>query len=264
MKRVIGYTEGEGVGPELFARVFRELDIPSSVSFKRCSNLMEAVNRAQRGEIQGLVTGPVHKASLQKLDGQSYAGQTEFLHAYLGVDEEPPLMVFIGGPFVLGLATVHLPISKVSDALTKPLLRAKLHRLLKGSSEYFKKPPQEVRVAILGLNPHAGESGLLGTEEIEVIEPVVAEFQNSGYRVRGPLSADGFWLHHQGQYDAVFSMYHDQGLGPYKLLAAGKAANVTWGLRIPRTSPAHGTADELVGTGLADSGSLETAIRLIV
>lgn len=261
--RTIGYTLGSGVGPELFLIALRKIQIPQDTRLVQCDSLIDAINRAQRGEIQGLVTGPVHKSILQNLDGKSYPGQTELLHAHLAADSKPPLMVFVGGPFVMGLATVHIAVREVSQALTQESLSAKLERLLMGTAQILSKPVLDVKVAVLGLNPHAGEGGLLGDEEIRVITPVVKDFQKQGYQVSGPISADGFWAYYQGGYDAVMAMMHDQGLGPYKLLAKGRAANLTFGLKIPRSSPAHGTADDLVGTGRASPESLITAFETV-
>lgn len=259
----IGYTLGSGIGPELFPVALKKARVPKDTQFLKCENLMHAIKLAQTGEIQALVTGPVHKSILQNIDGKSYPGQTELLHAYLAVDEKPPLMVFVGGPFILGLATVHLPVSQVSQAITQENLTQKLERLITGSASMLGKPEKEIRVAVLGLNPHAGEGGLLGDEEIRVISPVIKVFKQKGYQVTGPLSADGFFGFYHGGYDAVMAMMHDQGLAPYKLLAHGKAANITLGLKIPRASPAHGTADDLVGTGFASPESLIMAIELV-
>lgn len=261
--RVIGYTLGSGIGPELFPIALKRARVPADTRFIECENLMHAIQRAKAGEIQALVTGPVHKSILQNIDGKSYPGQTELLHAYLAADSKAPLMVFVGGPFILGLATVHLPIKQVSQAITHESLTQKLERLISGSAQMLNKPEKEVRVAVLGLNPHAGEGGLLGDEEILVISPVIEAFQQRGFQVTGPFGADGFFGYYQENYDAVMAMMHDQGLGPYKLLAHGKAANTTLGLKIPRASPAHGTADGLVGTGLASPESLIAAIESV-
>lgn len=260
---VIGYTLGLGIGPELFPIALKKARVPVGTRFIECENLMHAIKLAQAGEIQALVTGPVHKSILQNIDGKSYPGQTELLHSYLSVDDKPPLMVFVGGPFILGLATVHVPVKQVSQVITRELLTQKLERLISGSAQMLNKPEKEVRIAVLGLNPHAGEEGLLGDEEILVISPVIQAFQQKGYLVQGPFAADGFFGYYRGDFDCVMAMMHDQGLGPYKLLAHGKAANMTLGLRIPRASPAHGTADGLVGTGLASPESLIAAIESI-
>lgn len=259
--RVIGYTLGFGIGPELFPIALSKVRIPNDVKFLKCDSLMQAIEFAQAGEIQALVTGPVHKNILQNINGKSYPGQTELLHDYLAVDLKPPLMVFAGGPFILGLATTHLPVKQVSQAITHESLTFKLERLITGTAQMLHKSEREVRVTVLGLNPHAGEDGLLGDEEQLVISPVIKEFQTKGYQVTGPVAADGFFGY-LCPTDAVMAMMHDQGLAPYKLLAQGRAANLTWGLKIPRTSPAHGTADDLVGRGKASPDSLVCAIEM--
>ncbi|MEI6804933.1 MAG: 4-hydroxythreonine-4-phosphate dehydrogenase PdxA [Myxococcaceae bacterium] len=259
--KVVGYTLGSGIGPELFKIAFAKARIPKNIKFVLCESLSQAIQLAEAGDIQALVTGPVHKSILQNINGKSYPGQTELLHNYLGIDSKPPLMIFVGGPFVLGLATVHVPIKLVSQALTRENLSQKLERLITGTAQLLKKPEHEVRVIVLGLNPHAGENGLLGDEEKLVIEPVIRDYKNRGFQITGPVPADGFWGYLPGNIDAVMAMMHDQGLGPYKLLTQGRAANMTLGLKIPRTSPAHGTADSLVGTGKASPESLIQAIE---
>ncbi len=273
----IGITPGMGIGPELLERALSSLRGGEAEAAIHIFNspdpyeaLMQAIYAAQRGEIGALVTGPVSKDILR-----GYPGQTELLHENLKIDSKPPLMVFIGGPFILGLATVHVSIRQVSEFLTRETLTLKLERLIAGTAVHLGLPEKDTRVTVLGLNPHAGENGLLGDEESRVIEPVIRDFQARGYQVTGPVSADGFWGYlplpfweragvrgpEQAGPHAVMAMMHDQGLGPYKLLCQGKAANLTWGLKIPRASPAHGTADHLVGTGLAKPDSFVLAIQ---
>lgn len=263
--RRIGYTLGTGIGPELFPIALAKARVPKETQFVLCENLLEAIGLAQEGKIQALVTGPVHKSILQNIRGKSYPGQTELLHEYLAIDSKPPLMAFVGGPFVLGLATVHVPIQEVSKNITQENLSQKLERLITGTAQLLQKPESEVCVRVLGLNPHAGEDGLLGDEENFVIRPVIHTFQQKGFKISGPVPADGFWGYgyKSPQIDAVMAMMHDQGLGPYKLLTQGRAANITFGLKIPRSSPAHGTADDLVGTGRASAESLIQAIELV-
>ncbi len=264
----IGITPGMGIGPELLERALLSLRASIDDEAIHIFNspdpheaLMQAIYAAQRGEIDALVTGPVSKDILR-----GYPGQTELLHEHLKIDSKPPLMVFIGGPFILGLATVHVPIRQVSEFLTRESLTQKLERLITGTAKHLGIPEKDTRVTVLGLNPHAGENGLLGDEESRVIEPVIRDFQTRGYQVTGPAAADGFWgyLPQDNLPHAVMAMMHDQGLGPYKLLCQGKAANLTWGLKIPRASPAHGTADHLVGTGLAKPDSFMLAIETVI
>ncbi|MEI6790276.1 MAG: 4-hydroxythreonine-4-phosphate dehydrogenase PdxA [Myxococcaceae bacterium] len=262
---VIGYTLGSGIGPELFPVALQKARVPKDTKFLLCENLLQAIELANSGKIQALVTGPVHKSILQNINNKSYAGQTELLYDYLAVDSKSPLMCFVGGPFVLGLATVHVPIREVSKHITHESLTQKLERLITGTALLLGKAEHEVHVIVLGLNPHAGEDGLLGDEEQLIITPVIEEFKQKGFQIEGPVPADGFWGYgyQKGNIDAVMAMMHDQGLGPYKLLTKGIAANLTFGLKIPRASPAHGTADELVGTGMASPDSLVKAIEVL-
>ncbi|MES2503258.1 MAG: 4-hydroxythreonine-4-phosphate dehydrogenase PdxA [Myxococcota bacterium] len=268
----VGYTLGMGIGPEIFPLALERARVPAGTEFILCGNqhdpqgaLLHAIELAKLGEIGALVTGPVRKSILENIDGRSYPGQTELLHAHLAADASPPLMCFAGGPFLLGLATVHTPIREVSSLLTEKLLSQKLQRLIEGAAKMLNKPEKQVHVTVLGLNPHAGEGGLIGDEEQLVIEPVIQRFQKEGYQVVGPTPADGFFGYrmHQFKTDAVLAMMHDQGLGPYKLHCKGKVANLTFGLKILRASPAHGTAEDLVGTGRANPDSLIKAVEIL-
>jgi 4-hydroxythreonine-4-phosphate dehydrogenase len=227
--------------------------------------LLAAVEGAREGRFHAIVTGPVRKPALQDVRGHAFPGQTELVHHFLGADEDEPLMCFTGGPFVLGLATVHLPLREVSDALTRERLRLCLRRLADATRRVL--GVDAPRLAVLGLNPHAGEGGLLGHEEQDVIRPALEEARAQGFLVEGPLPADGFFasLRHRAPGavpQGVLAMHHDQGLGPYKLLAEGRGVNLTWGLKVPRTSPDHGTADDLAGMGVADASSTKAALEL--
>lgn len=232
--------------------------------------LEAACQAAARGEVDALCTGPLRKGALQALPGGPYPGQTEFCHAYLAVDDQGPLMCFLGGPFVLGLATVHIPLRDVPARLTPALLDLAIARLddlcrhLR-AHDANALAPASPRLAVLGLNPHAGEGGLLGCEENDVIAPALAHARRRGVDVRGPLPADGFFARvHRATAaelpDGVLALFHDQGLCAYKVLSAGRGVNLTWGLRVPRTSPDHGTADDLAGTGRADVASTAAAL----
>lgn len=243
--------------------------------------LLRACVAAARGDIHGLVTGPVRKSALvvdeagpNGVGREHFAGQTELVHKYLHDDDGPPLMVFAGGPFVLGLFTVHLALSEVPKKVkAAPLERA--IRQLREAGAALVAPTGEAGVVVLGLNPHAGEGGLFGDEEEKIMKPLLKKLQAAGIDVKGPVPADGFFAdvarHKKGLttmrgVHAVLAMHHDQGLAPYKLLVGGEGTNITWGLRVPRTSPDHGTADAIAGTGVADPGStiaaLKTAVRL--
>jgi 4-hydroxythreonine-4-phosphate dehydrogenase len=234
--------------------------------------LVRACEAGARGELDALVTGPVRKKALV-VDGISWPGQTELCHRFLRADDDPPLMIFAGGPFLLGLATVHLPLGAVPAALTAHGLDVAVARLEDAARRIgARRRPQLI---VLGVNPHAGEGGLFGREELDVVAPAIERARARGCAVRGPVPADGLFadlargaLHEGGRGrrrtmpDAVLAMHHDQGLAPYKLLVGGEGINVTWGLRVPRTSPDHGTADALAGKGKASALSMQRALEL--
>ncbi len=209
------------------------------------------------GDFDALVTGPVHKGVINEA-GFPFSGHTEFLAQRCGAD---PLMLLTAPGLRVALATTHLPLAEVSRHLTRPLLERVL-RILHGelSSRFGIARP---RILVCGLNPHAGEGGHLGREEIEVIGPVVAGLRAEGMALSGPLPADtAFTPRALAGTDAVLAMYHDQGLPVLKHLGFGRAVNLTLGLPILRTSVDHGTALELAGTGRAELGSLEAALGL--
>ncbi len=230
--------------------------------------LLKAIDLAKNNQVQAIVTGPVRKSALLNIGGaSSFPGQTELLHHYLPLDKDPPLMCFSGYDFLLGLATIHAPLKQVSNLLTTKHLQNCLTRLNQAAAVFFHLDPTQIRLAVLGLNPHAGEDGLIGDEEITIIKPAIIELQKTGMRIDGPLPADGFFgnLSHTNKDKlphAVLAMYHDQGLIPYKLLGQGNVTNITFGLTIPRTSPAHGTADDIAGQYSASPDSLVAAIEL--
>ncbi len=220
--------------------------------------LDRAVQDIQKGLIDTLVTGPIHKHAMSKA-GFPYAGHTEFLTEQLG--NGPSLMLMVGDQMRVGVATDHIPISEVSEKLSKELLLAKLGVMQRSLKEDFgiEKPI----IAVLGLNPHAGEDGLLGNEEIEVIRPAIVEMKKKGYLVSGPHSADGFFG--SGEFrkvDGILAMYHDQGLIPFKAINFGQGVNFTAGLQIIRTSPDHGTAHKIAGQNAADPSSFRKALFL--
>lgn len=217
-----------------------------------------SVGRILAGEARGLVTGPIHKARLRDR-GFTYSGHTDFLGALCGRDR--PVMAFVGGKLRVALVTVHIPLAEVSaslsvDAITHTVrtAHAALERDLGLASP---------RIAILGLNPHAGESGVLGREELDVIGPAVATARQEGIDARGPVSAETAFLQAlDGKFDMIVAMYHDQGLAPLKLVDFGRSVNWTLGLPIVRTSVDHGTADDIAWTGKADPSSMEAALCL--
>lgn len=208
-----------------------------------------------------LVTAPIDKARCQAL-GFAHPGHTEYLAARAGVDEFAMLMA--GDRIRVALATIHIPLREVPQALSAAKI-VSVGRLLSESlvRDFGIARP---KVGVLGLNPHAGEQGVLGREEIELIEPAIETLRGvvpEGVEIVGPLPADtAFFAHQSGELDGVVAMYHDQGLGPFKLVHFTDGINMTLGLPFVRTSPDHGTARDLVGTGKADVASMAAAIRI--
>lgn len=229
-------------------------------------SLNHAVRLGKTREIDAIVTGPVDKACLINVDGQSFRGQTEFFSHHLG-GEKPAMMTFMGGPFIMSLLTTHLPLAEVARSITSHRLENHVRAVAFYAGRILNKDQRAVSIVVLGINPHAGEDGLLGHEEEAVVKPVIAALCADGFYVRGPVPADGFFAYfHEWSKDSipdvVVAMYHDQGLIAYKLLAKGCGVNVTLGLSVPRLSPAHGTATELVGTGRACHKSSVRAIQV--
>ena len=220
--------------------------------------LERAVDGCLSGRFQALVTGPVQKSVVNEA-GIAFSGHTEFLRDRCGAADV--LMLLQGGNMRVGLVTTHLPLVEVPAALTRALLESKLSLLLGGLSDHFGLAAP--RVLVTGLNPHAGESGHLGREEIDIIEPVCAAFRAEGAQVVGPVAADtAFTPQSLADIDAVLAMYHDQGLAAIKANSFGDAVNLTLGLPFIRTSVDHGTALHLAGSGKADVGSLRAALQL--
>ncbi len=209
-------------------------------------------------EVDGMVTAPVHKGVINEA-GIAFSGHTEFLQKLCGV--ERVVMMLATDELRVALVTTHLPLRDVADAITPERL-SQVTRVLDADLKTFfgiAKP----RILVAGLNPHAGEGGHLGREEIEVIEPTLDKLRGEGINLTGPLPADTlFTPHWLDNADAVLAMYHDQGLPVLKFQGFGRAVNITLGLPIVRTSVDHGTALDLAGTGKADAGSLHTAIRM--
>jgi 4-hydroxythreonine-4-phosphate dehydrogenase len=282
----IGITLGDcaGIGPEIVDLALKSGRLPDSAEYKivgkysGCSlgkptletaraaaaALEEAVTLARRGELDAIVTGPVHKARMYEA-GFKFPGQTEFFAARCGIKNFA--MCLTGGKVTVALVTTHIPLSEVSRALKQAnIVRVGL-LLANFLSARSKTAP---RIAVAGLNPHAGESGRMGREEIEIIAPAVEELNRSSITdhrslFSGPHSPDTvFHRAIAGEFDAVLCMYHDQGLIPLKLHAFHSGVNVTLGLPFPRTSPDHGTAFEIAGQGIARPDSMIAAINLAV
>lgn len=217
-----------------------------------------AVDGCLRGEFSALVTAPVQKSLINDA-GIPFSGHTEYLAARCGTSS--PVMLLVSGALRVALATTHLPLRAVPDAITCDGLIATLQVLASGLHALF--AIARPRIAVCGLNPHAGEGGHLGTEEQRLIEPAIAAARAQGIEVQGPFPADTLFVpRNLESFDAVLAMYHDQGLPVLKHAGFGAAVNVTLGLPIIRTSVDHGTALDLAGTGRADAGSLLAAIQL--
>lgn len=221
--------------------------------------LERAVQGTLAGEFAAIVTAPVHKGIINDA-GIPFTGHTEFFAERTAAS---PVMMLASGPLRVALATTHLPLREVSAALTIDSLCTTL-AILDGDLKRW-WGMERPRIAVCGLNPHAGEGGHLGDEEIRVIAPAVERMRRAGLELQGPLPADTVFVPHVlAGFDAVLAMYHDQGLPVLKHAGFDTAVNVTLGLPILRTSVDHGTALELAGTGRADCGSLVAAIELAV
>jgi len=223
-------------------------------------SIEKCVEYVKNGDAHAMVTGPISKESVN-MAGYQIPGHTEFLAAQTGVDEV--LMMLVNENLRVALVTAHIPISAVSASISENLINQKVQLL--NHSLKFDFGIENPKIAILGLNPHAGEGGVIGKEEVEVIEPVIQHARDIGIQLEGPFPADGCFGHQLfNQYDAILAMYHDQGLAPFKLLSFGKGVNFTAGLPIIRTSPDHGTAFNIAGKNLANPSSFKQALNLAV
>jgi 4-hydroxythreonine-4-phosphate dehydrogenase len=221
--------------------------------------LEAAVQAVRAGRAEALCTGPVHKELMAKA-GFKYAGHTEFLRDRFGV---PRVVMMLAGPRLrVALATVHIPLSEVSSSLSRRGLVEILAIIDSALRRDFgvRRP----RIGVTGLNPHAGENGLLGSEEKKIIAPALARARRRGIAAAGPFPADSLFARQlrTGEFDVILAMAHDQGLGPLKAVDFERAVNVTLGLPRPRTSPDHGVAFDIAGRGIADPTSMHEALAL--
>lgn len=219
-------------------------------------SLQTAVAALKQKQIDGLVTAPIHKKNIQSADF-NYTGHTPFLKNIF--EAKDVVMMLFAGDFRVALATEHIPVADIAKHITKELLTSKLNIINKSLQVDFgiDKP----RIAVLGLNPHAGDEGLIGNEEETIIKPAIKEAKNNNLLVVGPYSADAFFARRSYEkFDAVLAMYHDQGLIPFKALAVGEGVNYTCGLPAVRTSPDHGVAFDIAGKDKADVSSFRTAV----
>ena len=224
-----------------------------------------AARAALRGEVAAIVTAPLHKEALAAA-GVPFPGHTELLQAeaaaWLGKDaaEVPVRMMLANEELRTVLVSIHVSLRDAIDAVTPDNVRATLAITHESLARVLGRAP---RIAVAGLNPHAGEAGLFGREEIEVIAPAIAAARRAGLDASGPYAPDTVFMRaRRGEFDAVVAMYHDQGLIPVKYLGVEQGVNVTLGLPLVRTSPDHGTAFDIAGTGRADPASLVAAIRM--
>ena len=236
--------------------------IPGLLDTANVPGVMAALDAAiagcMRGDYSALLTGPIQKSVVNDA-GIAFSGHTEYLAEKSGVEDV--VMLLMTDAMRVALATTHLPLAQVSNALTQPLLERRLHILNNTLRQQF--AVAQPRILVAGLNPHAGEGGHLGSEEINVIQPVCEHLRSQGMDLVGPLPADTLFTPKYLQHaDAVMSMFHDQGLPVLKYSGFGQAVNVTLGLPFIRTSVDHGTALDIAGSGDADLGSLLAALTV--
>ena len=260
--------------PEVAAKVMKDalpvlaFDFPDPVQFGQPNSkhapfvvdvLKQGINLVRSGRAAALCTLPIHKQALQDGAAFAYPGHTEFLAAYSGIKR--PVMMLAGPELKVVPATIHIPLSDVPRALNKTDLEEVIVITHEGLKTYFQIP--HPRIVVAGLNPHAGENGKFGQEDIEIIQPVIKRLQQKGLDISGPHSADT--LFHKAareRYDAAVAMYHDQALIPIKTIDFDKGVNLTLGLPFIRTSPDHGTALDIAGQGKANPTSTIEAIKL--
>lgn len=219
-------------------------------------SLQTAVAALKQKQIDGLVTAPIHKKNIQSAEF-SFTGHTPYLKNIFGVPDV--VMMLCAGDFRVALVTEHVAVQEITKYITKERILSKLNIINQSLQKDFgiDKP----RIAVLGLNPHAGDEGLIGNEEETIIKPAIKEAKNNNMLVVGPYSADAFFARRSfGRFDAVLAMYHDQGLIPFKALASGDGFNYTAGLPAIRTSPDHGVAFDIAGKNKADNSSFLTAL----
>ena len=250
------------------------IDIPSEATLNPGAETAEAgklagdaIKRAVAilcdGDAEGMVTMPISKNGMNR-GGHHWPGHTEMIAELSGGGT--PLMILATEGLRVALMTIHVPLSLVSSLITPALVTQRIQSFHQSLQMDF--GVSSPRIALLGVNPHAGEEGTIGLEEQEILLPVIRQLIDEGYRLEGPFPADGFFARFRpGDYDGVLASYHDQGLIPLKMLARGAGVNITAGLPIVRTSPDHGTAFGIAGNGTADESStveaIDTALRII-
>ena len=239
------------------AGAFRPGELSAQAGRAAYEVIVRAVEDARRGAVDALATAPINKEAF-RLAGLPWAGHTDLLAHLTGV--ERVAMMFHSDALRVVLATIHIPLAEVPKALTRMSLEATIELTARELPRFGVSTP---RIAVAGLNPHAGEHGLFGREDDEVIRPAIEACRGRSIDVAGPFPGDSVFVRAvRGEFDVVVACYHDQGLIPVKLLAFGRAVNVTLGLPIVRTSVDHGTAFDIAGRGMADAGSMIAAVLL--
>ena len=226
--------------------------------------LRKACDLAQAGKIEAIVTAPTSKHSMQ-MSGHNYSGQTEVLEQYLANENQKAEMLFICGKFSVLLLTRHIALKDIPFLITKEMIIEKVTTLT--NSFKTQLGINHPKLAICALNPHAGENGMFGDEEITQIIPAIEELRKNGININGPFPADALFTNcakNECDYDCYIAMYHDQGLIPIKLLEQQNSVNTTIGLNVIRTSPAHGTAFDIAGQNIANPNSMINAIELAI
>ncbi len=254
--RVLAVCQPIIYGPPAGAR-FAPGELSAAAGRAAYDIIVRAVADAQADIVQAIATAPVNKEAF-KLAGLPWAGHTDLLAHLTGAPDHA--MMFHSGVLRVVLATVHIALADVPRALTCDAMARTIRLVARELPRFgFAQP----RIGVAGLNPHAGEHGLFGREEMDAIEPAIAACRTEGIDVRGPFPGDTIFVRAtRGEFDVVIACYHDQGLIPVKLLAFGRAVNVTIGLPITRTSVDHGTAFDIAGKGVADAGSMVEAVLL--
>jgi 4-hydroxythreonine-4-phosphate dehydrogenase len=263
---VITTGDPKGIGLEVTKKALAVKDIKNLANFVVIEPsdgigfdaIQQAVQILKADKADALVTAPVNKALIHN-SGISFQGHTEYLAKV--TNTEKFAMMLCGGPLKVTTVTRHIPLKKVADAISQEkIIEAVM--LTHGALRTFfgiKRP----RIGISALNPHCGESGNIGTEEKDIIEPAIIKIKKIVADINGPISGDViFYMAYNGRLDAIISMYHDQGLGPLKMIAFEKGVNITLGLPFIRTSPDHGTAYDIAGKGIANPESMKEAIKL--
>jgi 4-hydroxythreonine-4-phosphate dehydrogenase len=262
----LGVWAPPALPPDLLAAPVGQIDARAGRAAAVC--IREAVRLAQQGRVAGIVTAPLHKEALA-LAGEPYPGHTELLQAEgtpPGQAPAPVRMMLANAELKTVLVTIHVSLRRAIDQVTQAAVLETI-RITHASAQHWGMP--RPRIAVAGLNPHAGEGGLFGDEELNIIGPAIALARAEGIDASGPHAPDTVFMRarhapprHVGEFDVVIAMYHDQGLIPVKYLGLDEGVNVTLGLPFVRTSPDHGTAFDLAGTGRADASSFARAIAM--